>query len=329
MNDERLSQADYQAKTAAKALRIRAEELARRKMLVSPIDADTMSLLEMRDTLYHLRLIQVELELQNEELRRLQLGQENERARYLDLYNNAPVGYCTISITGMITEANMTAETLLGMGRGTLVNSPITRYVYKLDQDIYYIEQKNLYETNQPQECEVRMVKSDDTLVWVKLTATSSADAEGAKLYRVVLSDINSRKQTDEGLQLKEEYYKKLFGIHFNQLEEKNSVYNWEINQEGLYTNISQNCKNILGYEPGEVVGVKSFSDFHPENGREVFKSAVLEIIARKQSFNNMQHLITTANGTCLMMSADGVPLLDNNGNLSGYRGIDTYVNFS
>ena len=57
----------------------------------------------------------IELELQNEELRRVQVQLETERARHFDLYDVAPVGYITASETGLIIEANLTAATLLGL----------------------------------------------------------------------------------------------------------------------------------------------------------------------------------------------------------------------
>ena len=99
-------------------------------------EADTQRLV------HELQVHQIELEMQNEELRRAQVELDAARARYFDLYDLAPVGYCTISEEGLILEANLTAATLLGVARGALVKQPITRFILKEDQDIYYLHRK-------------------------------------------------------------------------------------------------------------------------------------------------------------------------------------------
>jgi PAS domain-containing protein len=67
---------------------------------------------------------QIELEMQNEELRRVQVELDDARARYFDLYDLAPVGYCTISEKSLIQGANLTTTALLDVSRSTLVKQP-------------------------------------------------------------------------------------------------------------------------------------------------------------------------------------------------------------
>ena len=81
-------------------LRRRAEEIARENAARSPENLEALSPEETRRTLHELRVHQIELEMQNEELRRAQVELDAARARYFDLYDLAPVGYCTLSDRG-------------------------------------------------------------------------------------------------------------------------------------------------------------------------------------------------------------------------------------
>lgn len=128
---------------------------------------ETLSPEETRRVLHELSVHQIELEMQNEELRTAQAELSVARARYFDLYDLAPVGYCTISEEGLILEANLTAASLLDVVRGTLVKQPISRFILKGDQDIYYLYQKQLFDSHSASSgqagairaCELRMVK--------------------------------------------------------------------------------------------------------------------------------------------------------------------------
>ncbi|MBF0202065.1 MAG: response regulator [Desulfamplus sp.] len=112
----------------------------------------------------------------------------------------APVGYCTISEKGLVLEANLTAATLLGGTRSMLVNQPISRFVLKEDQDIYYLHRKKLFETAEPQECELRLVKADGTLFWAHMKRTAVQAEDGQQVCRVVLNDITNRKRGEQEL---------------------------------------------------------------------------------------------------------------------------------
>jgi PAS domain S-box-containing protein len=197
------------------ALRQRAEE----KLSTNPaIATETLSPEETRQLLHELRVHQIELEMQNEELRRTQHELEGSRTRYFELYDLAPVGYLTISENGLIREANLAAATMFDMARGALVNQPISRVILNEDQDIYYLNRKQLLKTGEPQACELRLEKRDGTAFWAHLTASVEQDpstgsgqaADDTPLFRVVLKDISKRKRAEEALrdtnrQLKEQ----------------------------------------------------------------------------------------------------------------------------
>ncbi len=179
-------------------LRRRAEELALERASRMPENQETLSPEEARRLLHELRVHQIELEMQNEELRRTQTELELSWSRYFDLYDLAPTGYCTIGTNGLIIEANLTAATLLGTARGALIQQPLTRFIFKDDQDSIYRFRKKLFETSATQACELRMVKKDGAVFWARLEAAAS-DADGAAVGRIMVSDITVRKfQEDE-----------------------------------------------------------------------------------------------------------------------------------
>jgi diguanylate cyclase (GGDEF)-like protein/PAS domain S-box-containing protein len=90
---------------------------------------------------------------------------------------------------------------LFGVEKSQLVKKPVTRFIVREDQDIYYLCSKQLFETRAPQVCELRMTRKGGVSFWVQLDANLFPDAaSGAPLYRVGMSDISARKQVDEAL---------------------------------------------------------------------------------------------------------------------------------
>ena len=166
------------------------------------VDLSEKSPEDIASLIHELRVHQIELNMQNEELRRAQLYLEVSRQRYFDLYDLAPVGYCTLSEKGLILEANLTAATLLSVSRSALVKQRLTRFIFNEDQDIYYRHRKQLFETGEPQACELRMVQQDGIFFWAHLTATTAQETDGESIFRVVMSDITDRKRSEKEREL-------------------------------------------------------------------------------------------------------------------------------
>jgi PAS domain S-box-containing protein len=186
------------SEASAQGLRKQAEEKARQNAVQAQKDLMTQSPEETRRMLHELRVHQIELEMQNVELRRIQVEMEAYQERYFDLYHFAPVGYCTLSEKGLILEANLTAATLLNVARDALVRQPITRFILKEDQDIYYRHRKHLFETREPQTCELHMVTQDETSFWARLDSTVVKYSDGETQSRLVIIDITEHKRVEE-----------------------------------------------------------------------------------------------------------------------------------
>ncbi|WP_300442575.1 PAS domain-containing protein [Zoogloea sp.] len=121
---------DKAGKDLDKALLTEAEQrLARRAA------GETVPQRHAADLVHELQVHQIELEMQNEELRRAHAALEASRDRYVDLYEFAPVGYLTLNADGFIAEINLAGATLLGEVRGALIKRRFARFVADESRD--------------------------------------------------------------------------------------------------------------------------------------------------------------------------------------------------
>ena len=124
-------------------LRSIAETLILKKETVSKGELDRLSHEEISAIVHELKVYQIELEMQNDELRNTQLELENIKAKYFDIYDLAPEGYLIVSEKGLILESNLTAAAMFGESRATLAKKRLTKYIVKEDQDTYYAYRKD------------------------------------------------------------------------------------------------------------------------------------------------------------------------------------------
>ena len=146
-----------------------------------------------------LRIHQIQLEMQNDELRRVQTELEASRSLFFDLYDLAPVGYITTDDKGVILQANLRAATLFGLNRSALVGRNFLRSIAASEQDRYYLSRKMLLQTGQPQVCEVQMLRPDGLLFWARLEMTRALENDKPG-FRTVIVDITDRHQLEEAL---------------------------------------------------------------------------------------------------------------------------------
>lgn len=178
-------------------LRVRAEQHLRTLSYDPPTP-------EVSEQLIHeLRVHQIELELQNEELHRAQEELAILHARYFDLYDLAPVGYLTLSEACVIQEANLAAATLLGVERRLLTGQRLTHFIHPEDQDTHYQAQRQIRSTRKPQSYELRLrCEQPRPACWVYLQVGLAPEphASPASSCRIILVDITARKRAEQAL---------------------------------------------------------------------------------------------------------------------------------
>ena len=150
--------------------------------------------------IHELQVHQVELEMQNEELRSAQAQIEESRARYSDLYDFAPIGYVTLDEKGLIRQANLTAAKLLGIERSRLIQKPFHVHVAAEDRDRFYLHLRDGLKSKERQSCEVKLVNHAGVGFYVQIDGISVQDSSGTTVCNLAVTDISKRKRVEEEL---------------------------------------------------------------------------------------------------------------------------------
>jgi PAS domain S-box-containing protein len=151
----------------------------------------------IRRLIHELRVRQVELEMQNEELRQTQVERSVSRTRYFDLHELSPVGYCTVNPAGLIVQANLALAGLLGVARDALLGRPLSAFVFAQDQDAYNLRHKQLMESAEPAAWDLRLLRPDGRPVWAHAAANVVPAESGESALCLVLTDISERKRAE------------------------------------------------------------------------------------------------------------------------------------
>ncbi|MHB1356971.1 MAG: PAS domain-containing sensor histidine kinase, partial [Anaerolineae bacterium] len=190
--------------TTSKELRRQAEEINRERALQTPQDQEALTPEAVQQALHELRVHQIELEMQNEELQRTQAELEESRARYFDLYDLAPVGYLTLSAEGNILEGNLASANVLGVTRGALAGRPLSQFILPEDQDTFYLKRRLLEQSGKQQACHLRIKTWGNAPFWGHMAMSVTQQVDGSPQYRVILSDITERVAAEAALRRSE-----------------------------------------------------------------------------------------------------------------------------
>ena len=177
-------------------LRKRAEENLKSQVVLPK----TMSDKETQQLIHELQVHQIELEMQNDELRKSQAELEESRARYSDLYDFAPVGYFTFDRNGLILEANLTAAKELVKERNWLLNKPFRTHIVSEDRNIFDQHLQQVISNENRQTCEIRLKRKDGTRFYAQLESMSVNDLKGNTFCRTAVSDITESKKMENVL---------------------------------------------------------------------------------------------------------------------------------
>ena len=151
-------------------------------------------------------------------------------------------------------------------------------------------------------------------LTFVDISDLTAVQNQLQQAYRNVQQEIKERKKIEYSLRESEE--------RFRSLIETSSDSVWEINTDAVYTYVSPKIKELLGYEPSEIVGQTFFDSMLETEANEV-KAKFRKMIQNHQPFDNLISVNQHRDGHQVIIETSGVPIFDRDGNWCGYRGID------
>lgn len=143
-----------------------------------------------------LQIHQTQLEMQNEELRTIQSELENERLKYFELYDLAPVAYFTVDNNGKIKEANLTAAAMLGLTKRDLIGKSFSQFIISEDADKLHLHCKSVLNIGESGGLIVRM-KPKGKLLWGMLKTKRLTEDES---FHVILSDVTGKMEREAEL---------------------------------------------------------------------------------------------------------------------------------
>jgi len=180
-----------------KALRECAEQLFETQKAGKKATEDKMSPPEIRRLVQELHIHQIELEMQNEELKRTRDEAEAERERYLDLYDFAPVSYFTLERKGMISQVNLAGAKLLGIERSRLLGNAFRNFILTSDLGVFDAFLKEVFASQGKVNCSFSIGAGMDKLIHVQMEAALTEDRQQC---RVAVMDVTERKNAEDNL---------------------------------------------------------------------------------------------------------------------------------
>ena len=140
--------------------------------------------------------------------------------------------------------------------------------------------------------------------------------SEGTLIFIVeYVLDVTDRSRAEQSRRESDE--------RFRQVAENAIEWIWEVDTNGVYRYCNPMVQQVLGYAPEELVGQKHFYDLFAPSMREDLRNVALAAFASKEPFRNFVNLNVHKNGSIVVMETSGAPVLDDAGNLLGYRGTD------
>lgn len=282
----------------AASLRQKAEELLKKNSakMASFIEADTIKLL------HELEVHQLELEMQNEELRQA----IDKAATATALYDFAPAGYFTISSDGTIFELNLGGAKLLGKERSNLVNSNFRLFITQDSLSVFNDFSARVFESNSRQTCELRLSIHGNPSIYIHVEGIISEVDQRCLLTAI---DVSNYKSVEKALRESEFFFKESQRAAFIGSYKTNFI-------KGLWES-SEVLDEIFGIDKNYPRTVQGWLDIaHPDDRAMMECYLKDEVIAKRKPFNKEYRIIRKSNGETRWIIGLGESTFNDKGNI-------------
>lgn len=239
---------------------------------------------------------------------------------YRGIFENVPLGMYKTTPEGKMISVNPGFVKILGYDSiedmiNTVNSSNISDRIYA-NSEMRKQVIKQIMQSRDWFMIESSFLRKDGKIVSGVLSFHSIINSQNGKIeIEGFYTDITKQKQIEENLRMSEE--------RFQQVVENAGEWVWEVNADGLYTYANPIVEKILGYKPEEIINKKHFYDFLIPDVKDEVKARVLEIFSKKEKIKEFLNENLHKNGKIVILETNGVPILDKQNNLLGYRGVD------
>jgi diguanylate cyclase (GGDEF)-like protein/PAS domain S-box-containing protein len=242
-----------------------------------------------------------------------QLQESEERFRFAMHYS--PVGTALVAPEGRWLSVNPALCEIVGYTESELLTGDVQAITHPddLDADRVQVAQMlarriDTYQVNK------RFIRSDGRVVWTQLNGSLVWRQDGKPHYFICqIQDITARIRAQEALRVSEE--------RFRSISEATQEWIWEIDSDGVYTFCSPAVEVILGYKPHDLIGKNCLDVVLPTT-----RSSLVELLRRgvneRRGWRDLVLHLRHAKGGIRWLDNNALPLVDDGGNVTGYRGV-------
>ncbi|MFN3920149.1 MAG: PAS domain S-box protein [Methylohalobius sp.] len=266
-----------------------------------------------------LALAQETLEAEIAERRLIEMALRDSEARFRVIFEKAGIGIGLLDKDGRVRESNLALEQMLGYSSQELYGKTLFDLTYPEDRESSVRLFKELVEGKHTHyKLEKRFIRRDGSLLWVRKIVSGVYGVRGELQFAIdMIEDITESKRSEMALLESED--------RFRQIADLAGEWIWEQDKEGRYLYSSSAVSEILGYQPEEIIGKHYYELFTPEDRKRI-EPAILETLAKKSAFRAIINRYQHKDGHEVFTESSGTPLLDSQGNVLKWRGVDRDV---